>query len=94
MKEILALSSSYKFRSVLWEGTTVSFFKALDSFLSFFFFLPIFFSLRNVNSLGRLIIVINKSHIFRPNTDYIYIYTTCRYHSRIAQGIFSVLSIR
>ena len=68
MKEILAHSSSYKFPSVLWEGTSVSFFKALDSFLSLFFLPIFFFSLRNVNILRRLIIVINKAHIFRPNT--------------------------
>ena len=47
-EKILAHSRFYKFPSVLWEGTTASFFKALDSFISFFSFTD-FFSLMNVN---------------------------------------------
>ena len=50
MKEILAHSSFYKFPSVLWEDTTASFFKALDSFISFFLlFTDYFINEINVN---------------------------------------------
>ena len=35
----------------------------------FCYFVAKFLSLTNVNILRRLNIVINKSHIFRPNTD-------------------------
>ena len=68
MEEILAHSSFYKFPSVLWEGTTASFLKHWILFSHFFLFID-FFSLMNVN-ISRRLKIINKSQIFRPNTDF------------------------